>query len=543
MAFTNPETNLETLKVETPEELILKLKDKSKNTLANRVEGIVESINWTTQDKWAALKKDLTQFEELDIRKAIDTDWETNVWDVLDEGLSETEKQEFIQVKELDEVIWKWNWKIITKWLWYMEKLEKSFSEAWKLFNEGKYVAAFMAFFSGLFWKWKPKTEKQEWEEIKENETNEKKNINDTFYTTTNIFVWLAKEGKNKELNDIIFDNSFNTLKYKDVQDLSKLNKEQLKEKLKKLKILKSHKNIDEVHETIKILTSWNWKKIIDDIYKNQNIENKSIKEIITNLSSELIIIKDITNVDIVSLQNIPSALDISINKEWNVGWALEWKLKNLWLTKNIILTSLTWNYEFDDIDTLKEKILESSKYNDLNDTEKEKLEEMIEFWFKMQEILKTNQNLNLWNINLNNELSNKPLTIKDILQLYAVTWWNSDFDQLNWFQKTYVYFSIANILDNRWSNEQEWSYKMAITKEILNVWSDKASNLPDDVKDTLNTIWISIKNKAISMTKEFSAEIIWAIKENPALWIAALLLLVIYPFKKTESIIEKFIK
>ncbi|MEA3386982.1 MAG: hypothetical protein U9Q66_00910 [Patescibacteria group bacterium] len=45
MAFTNPETNLETLKVETPEELILKLKDKSKNTLANRVEGIVESIN------------------------------------------------------------------------------------------------------------------------------------------------------------------------------------------------------------------------------------------------------------------------------------------------------------------------------------------------------------------------------------------------------------------------------------------------------------------------------------------------------------------
>lgn len=546
------ETDLNTLEIDTPEELKLrlekkidKIEDQTSNKYLERISKIADSIHSTSEEKWDQIRSELDSNEEAEIVSILKSE-NTNIENYLTQWASEEKKKEIAQTEALNKTLkwtaaaWASTW--IVKSLWYIEKFEKAFSEAWTLFSEWKYLAAFMAFIWGVFWTWKPEWEKNKEKENIKIDKKEQVSKNDKFLTTTSIFVWLAKRWKNKELNDIIYNEWFNKLKYSEILKLSKLDDNKLKKEINKKWILKWHNDITQIKETLEILTSWNGEKIIKEIYKGKDINDITIKDLMTWLSSELIIIKDINSSNVSTLIDIPSTLEIKF-EQWEVWWNLEWKLKSLWISKNIIVYALTWDYKFDNINNVTEQIEWASKYKDLSENEKNKLNEMIKFWFEIQEMLKTNDNLNLWSVNLNNELINKPLWITDILKLYTVTWWNSDFESMNGYQKTYLYFSVSSILDSRWNQSEDWAYKINLVNEIIKATKNESSKIPDDVKNVLSTIWDSATANTVDIAREFWAEIKWAILERPLLWAAILLVTLIYPFAQRKAIIQKLTK
>lgn len=543
MAFEQvSDEQLDTSKFETPEELCLKLEAKSKVVLAEKVRTVISAIEWSSQQKWEALKAELSEVEEKEIRDTFESDG-TDISHKLDEWLSE-EARWANHIR--NSLAWTaaasilgWQEETISKWLSYFEKLEKSWDKASEHFWDWEYLKAFLVFLwwlIGNYKEWEEETDESSESSNSSVETNETIKVD----STINVFIWIAKEWKNNELNDIISSKSFKRLKYSEVIELSELSKSELKVKLDKEKQLDTNiYNIDEIYDSIKILTKWKWKNIIKEIYKDKSIEALTIKEIFLWLSDELVILNDINNIDLDNILEVWSTFDFKQDSEWNIGWALKSKFESLKISTDIISLWINKDLKFDNQNILTNEI---KKETSLDSNDQKQALKIIDFWFKIQEMIKSNDNLNLGNINLEKILSEKPLNFWEVLKLYAISWWNHDFNTMNAFQKTYIYLNISSILDKRKEFSKDWEYITAMLWEIVKSWQNQSSKIPDDVILILWDISKSIWNKAVKISSKYLEKIWWALKENPMIWVVIILITIIYPFTQRKSILWKLL-
>lgn len=145
---------LKTPEIETPEELIKKLEENSKKTLAEKLKGILASINGTTEEKWQKLKAELSADEEKEIRETF-SNKETKIETILNEWIIPTNLSEakaiawtiatkegaekiieegkesiFWKIKSMFEKIFEWLWSLpiiwdLLKMMWFWKKAEE----------------------------------------------------------------------------------------------------------------------------------------------------------------------------------------------------------------------------------------------------------------------------------------------------------------------------------------------------------------------------------------------------------------------------------
>lgn len=516
---------------ETSEELARELESKNKAEIAARVREIsrnqasAQSIELRNR-----LREELNWQEQREIREALAWTWVERVFD----------KDMSAEEKAIAEV-----WAIIPGWeeaaqnIWKMEKWWKSMSEsfdtAWGLLKEGKFMAAIAVFFKWLFWKFSlDEWNKKPGEENESNWSNESLewNVNIKYQyassAVSSIFWW---EHKNT-LNKLFSLDKFQTMTYSQTKDLYEKYKWKSDKSGIEQEVWIIWVSPIEVFNALWVIVNEEWKswKLLSNFYEKkwEEIWNKTIKECVSWLYTNIKMFKNIENITtpdqiIEAWKNF--ALKIEYNENWEakISWEIYESLKELWITQNIILfvNSRTW---FEDIVNL-EKNLDWIK-SELNDKDKKILNDKFIPFAKNIEWTLADTFGHKYSSEIKSCFSWEHLKPKELLEIYAMSWWNSDWEKLNDMQKTYIYTKLINLIDDR-NPKLAWAYGTYIAKEWKTI-------LPSWVLDMLTYLWEKLKNWASKIWQN----LLWAAEENPIIaWITALTIYFWPWFSSKESI------
>ncbi len=142
-AIISPE-ELKTPEIESPEELIKKLEENSKKTLAEKVKSVLFWINGTTEEKWQKLKAELSIDEEKEIRETL-KDKETKIETVLNKWVTPT------NLTDAKAIAWtmatkEWMDKVIEEWKkWFWESVKNLFSSLFAFLGNLPFIGWFFA--------------------------------------------------------------------------------------------------------------------------------------------------------------------------------------------------------------------------------------------------------------------------------------------------------------------------------------------------------------------------------------------------------------
>lgn len=534
MYFMNATEKLGIGKFETSEQLAKELESKDKAEIAKRVREIGKNYaSAESMELRNKLRDELSWQEHREIREALAWTW---VERVFDKDMSAEEKA-VAQVSEM--IPW---WEKTMESVWKFEKwwksLSDSFDTAWNLLKDWKFSAAISVFISWLLWKFSlDKWNKKPWEKGEENETAEwKVDIKYQYASSavSSIFWW---EYKNT-LNKLFSLDKFQTMTYSQTKDLYEKYKWKSDKSWIEKEVWINWVSPIEVFNALWVIVNEEWKswKLLSNFYEKkwEEVWNKTIKECVSWLYTNIKMFKNIENITtpdqiIEAWKNFALKIEYGENWEPKISWEIYDSLKELWITQNIILfvNSRTW---FEDIVNL-EKNLDWIK-SELNEKDKKILTEKFIPFAKNIEWTLANTFGHKYSSEIKSCFNWEHLKPKELLELYAMTWWNTDWEKLNDMQKTYIYTKMINLIDDR-NPELAWSYGSFLIKE----WETK---LPPWVLDMLTYLWKKLKNSASKIWDN----LIWAWKENPILaWMMALTLYFWPWFSSKESLDMKFKK
>jgi len=515
-----------------PDAIIDDLKLKSKQILASKIMVIFDELKTqnkdTRQDKLEALKLKLNPQEKTEIKNTLQANWRW-IEQVLEQPtntlvVNQVSQQVANNPKEpkkdfsFDSILLFFD-KFANAWEIYEKVSKAKWDSFWWMLA---WIGAFLAY---LF-KWKlPEIEWVDWsfwpkpqkkpEENKPWGSLEKINENTKYRALSSIFTSIySKDNKNNIVN-ILNTQKVEEIKIKDIPNI--LTKNDLKKELWLEQT--SYTNI-EIKETLEMFTIW-WKNFLDNYYKDW-YQEKSIKELILWIK-DLHTIEEINNTiiktDITDIAKIWTIAWNSLNLT-DENWSLKQRANDLWINQDIISSLLYHDWDL--------KLLKENETNlnieQANIKNKDKVKDIIHFWYSFIEQLKSNKQLNLGFEGITNNIIIPP---KDILKLYILTWWKKDFNfnELNDFQKTFTYISILWILDKK-NDKLQWQYFTRLAWISYTNWEKKATEFENLVPEWVKKIiWSSIniwKETLESKIKELGFEIYGTLEEKPEilLWI-----------------------
>lgn len=549
--MTSKSLEIKAQTIETPEELISKLKEKSKDTLAKKVEDVVKWIWWDSKSKWEKLKTELTSSEKTEIKEAFQNSW-------IDVKLDELEKKSSTSknIETALKVGWLWAvaWVVWmeaskelsdiknAKWLWLVDKVVWFFGKIWDWF--GGITDGIKSWFASSFpslakWFWIEATQlnkKDEWNKEwiwtnsnEKTETPEWK-INHKYMAVTTIFsrmFWKQfNKNSSKEINELFAMSEFRNKKYSQIRPIyneyvNKKDKKWLAEKFN----IKWFKDED-VFIALATIVSANsyWNKLILNIYKHkkESIEDKTIEEIMMGLYSDLHLIENFEKIEGPEDLIWADIFDLHAwkNDKWEIevmGWLSD-KSRELWLSKNIVFFWYTRNITMDKF-YKDPDFINSISQNELNENDKKILvEKIIPFWLKIGNTI--NSKFSLW-LDLKSYFDNNSLTLSQIISLYTITWWEADYDKMNSLEKTYLFAKIPWIIAEK-NPEISAKYVSRVFDKI-----ESNSDIPEDVKMILLNIWNTLKNSAINWLKYVGSWLWWFAQERP--FATAFIALILY--------------
>jgi len=560
--MTSKQLEIQVQTIETPEELISKLKEKSKDTLAKKVEDVVKWIEWGSKNKWEKLKTELTPVEKAEIKETFQNSW-------VDIKLDELEKKSWTakKVETALKVGWVWAvaWVVAmeasnelsgikdAKWLGFFDKILWSFNKIWDWFGsitdwiKSWFASSFpsLAKWFGIEWNnlntWDKKGENWIWmaEKWKENvEATPEWKINHKYIIVTKIFskmFWKQfNKNSSKEMNQLFSTTEFWNKKYSEIRPIYNeyVNKKDKKWLAEKLKI--TWFKDEDVFIALATIVSANshWNKLILNIYKHkkEDIENKTIEKIMTWLYTDLHLIENFEAIegpdDFVSWK-VASIFDLHAekNENWeiNIAWWLSDKAQGLWLSRNLIFFWYTRDITMDKF-SKDPNFINSISPSQLAEKDRKILvEKIIPFWLKIGETI--NSKFNLW-LDLKSYFNNNSLTLSQIISLYTITWWETDYDKMNSLEKTYLFAKIPWIIADK---DPETS-----AKYVSRVFDKIESNvdIPEDVKLVLLNIWNTLKDSAIDWLKYTWSWLWWFAQESPFTTAFIALMLYFLPLK-----------
>ncbi len=524
-----------------PEELAMALEKNSNNKLAERVRGISGAVKDNSIDLRKKLQDELTDQEQIEIRKTLKWSW---VGTVFTKWMTPEEIQDNIWREAIAGVVWAEGASIISKWEWYMKSLSDAWETAGNLFNEWKYMAALWVFLKWLFWSfdlktWNKKDEKKEegkdWEGKVEVAPIDKISLPMKMIVTYS-YKW-TKENQEKIINISQTDN-FKKLSLKEINNISQ-NENLLKDWVKQTypNGWVDLKNIKDLFQLFS--SSGNAYKTLSTIHKNWFDENKKIIELLTpsKENKDMYIYEKFSNLDAFSFVDWGIGEFIKLDQDW----IQKWEFISNGINGNILTFILANQFKlWDNVDTLL-----MDKTWSINKNENEKIREIVDFWNKINTLLKTNPQINLGSkIDLTGSLD-----LKDITKLYIMLWAESDFNNMNEFQQSFLYFVIPGLLWEKWSrgNIEEGWYTAKLWIKIKDATLHQANSLPEWVNRFFSHVWNKIIEYSIEFLKSVWLKVTWGageiIKEYPWLVPVMISLVLIYPFTERKTILWALLK
>lgn len=524
-----------------PEELAMALEKNSNNKLAERVRGISGAVKDNSIDLRKKLQDELTDQEQIEIRKTLKWSW---VGTVFTKWMTPEEIQDNIWREAIAGVVWAEGASIISKWEWYMKSLSDAWETAGNLFNEWKYMAAIWVFLKWLFWSfdlktWNKKDEKKEegkdWEGKVEVAPIDKISLPMKMIVTYS-YKW-TKENQEKIINISQTDN-FKKLSLKEINNISQ-NENLLKDWVKQTyqNGWVDLKNIKDLFQLFS--SSGNAYKTLSTIHKNWFDENKKIIELLTpsKENKDMYIYEKFSNLDAFSFVDWGIGEFIKLDQDW----IQKWEFISNGINGNILTFILANQFKlWDNVDTLL-----MDKTWSINKNENEKIREIVDFWNKINTLLKTNPQINLGSkIDLTGSLD-----LKDITKLYIMLWAESDFNNMNEFQQSFLYFVIPGLLWEKWSrgNIEEGWYTAKLWIKIKDATLHQANSLPEWVNRFFSHVWNKIIEYSIEFLKSVWLKVTWGageiIKEYPWLVPVMISLVLIYPFAERKTILWALLK
>lgn len=534
----------------SPEELAKILEERSKVNLAERIRQIAKEAKDNWKEERDALREKLTEAEQTEIRNTLP--WDAWVAQVFDKWASKKTTN--------NEINWdkKWNWNLfdkiesITSRFWNASEIFEKVSNAkwWFMWNISWIMAAFAYFFSGKL------PELPEWVSlsfIKKFEDKVEGNISEKVE-------WGKDTLKNKDLQYIWGIKALFLLKWEKKDDftISILNQNEIKTKsFSELK--NEYKKWENwIWERLKIFGKWSDKQIHNSlklIIDNEFFLDKHIwkwnnqwksweiwKNLIDlwNIWSWMInnVIKKIddTSFSMNPMDAMKQLSWINMFDLWVENWKINfWDLSDReWLFKDITtktLITLIWMP-----DRLKWTPEEKNRMLSFaeNDNEKAFIEKLFEFRLKIINLL----SWLFWEDirwKYNTFFGENWLTMKEILELYLITWWNTDINSINWLEKSAIYLKLWKIL---WKDPSfRWEY---FDKKLIE-WIEKWT-IPNEVKMVLWSVFWKITDSFILWTTKALKELYEAIPLEWKIWawLAIWVLLISMIYFKPIAIVWK---
>lgn len=484
---------------ETSEELAKELESKNKKEIADRVREIsrnqasAQSIELRNK-----LREELSWKEHREIREALAWTW---VERVFDKDMTPKEKA----IAEVWAVIPWAAW--VTQKLWWIEKWWKSasdsFSTAWDLLKQWKFMAAIAVFFKWITWKFSLSEWNKKYGEENETQASKPDQVNEN----------------NPDIQYILWINALYALMWKEKKTTkSILQSPQIKisnfQKLKNESINKNwiagrlwikNFNDDDVFKEIQILL--NSEEKIDKLLWNEfpNWKNEKLIDVIILLNKKWFL-------TIWKLQEKIDNINFSINPEENINQLFESLWENLsidykdwkviyWDIENG--DKLIWNISWiliTNIVSSNQRVIKSTNSKELIETIWQEKEEDKEF---LRKLMKFKDDIipNLEKLLPSDKRSDiasffssewKWLKLKELTELYIITWWNPNIEQIWWIKTTLVYLKFWNILfkDRSWL---AWAFAWELHERIIKddpLIPEEAKNFFGNI---LSVIWKSV--------------------------------------------------
>lgn len=543
----------------TPEEIAQELEKKAKEleaswkkaeaerkiALAKKVRAIESStVTGTTEVKLKNLQSSLGELEKKDFEEAKkapvikDNEDSKNTSKTIVAWAWLTTAAKAVSDKIDESWLWKLGLKDAIK-EWITEAIENK-PEEWSGFFEKfiyKFKMVFLTPFALAFWvdlKWlKGKDDK--WNEQANNWQEQKQEnwIDHKFIIASNLFakIYWKQFGKDfsKDLSSIFAIDNFRNKKFSELRPIyDKYQKSNSKEWIgKELWIIGfSDENIFNSLSAIMASNSDGY-KLINNVYikKNESIEEKTIEEILSWIYSNLNLMVNFDKIN--SFDDIISwkawdffDLHATNNDKWEIEitWWLYEKANSMWLSKNLIFF-LFWRSNFNINQFSDPNFINSISTKELDAEDKKILtEKIIPFGQSIWNVI--NSKFNLW-IDLNAFFQTNPLSLNQILSMYIITWWTSDYEKMNSLEKTYLFVKTIQILSEK--DKKIWAQYFARITEKM---QDNIS-IPEEVKDILWNIGNSFKDSIIEWLSDTWKWLHWFTKERPVVaWIIVLIIL-----------------
>lgn len=510
---------------QNPEELAKALEEKSKQDLAKRVREISGQVQGNSVDLRKKLQDELSEVEQSQIRKTLPDKWVDNIFI---KGMTTEERQQLMAKKAMVWVVW----AEATQWLWKMESWMKSigdsFDVAGELFEKWQFMAAFWVILKGLFWQFSLEEWNKKDDEKKDGKKEEKTDNKNENFKNAEYILWVKAlylmSGKKivKDSDNVLLTNEFRVMNFTQLEQEYK-NKNDIAKRLK----LKSHSD-EQVMSGIEILISS--EKSINNLLQNSppNWKNLPLENIIDLINQKwwktLSNMKDkVTNID-VSITNPVEIIDkamgsmhdlIDIKEDWN-WWINFWELDSRkWIISDVSPSTL-----FNIIAIWKDSIIKTTdtKGNSIETITSKGTDKDKEFIWNLfsykDQIISWITNIfpNESKEKINSFFWDKWFTLKELFEIYLITWWKTDINNLDWISQSLFYTKLWKIL---WKDPE---VRAIYNVHILNALWDKAENikLSSETKNFLSNISRYILDKSMDTAKKWLKEIYSTILELP---------------------------
>lgn len=526
MSNKTPET---IWKFESPEALAQALEDKNK-ALAERVREISKkSIETDSKDLRKALQEELSPTEQKEMREALP---DAGISEVFTKWMT-TEEQAVQKAKEsASEMLWEDNTKALQKveWIWNrlstgMDKIGDIFEQKWMMAGIWAIILMIKWIFSWDFSaldgilnpnisKWDiDEAGKKIWDKL-----SGKVDIKYQYSSSAVSYIFWGEE-KNT-LNKLFALDKFQNMKYGEAKKIYEKYKNSDDKTWLEKELWIEWVKWNDAFKALWVLVNENEKswKLLNNFYtkKWEDLWNKSIKDAISWLYTNIKMFKSLENITtpdqiIDAWRNFALKIEQLPNGDSEIKWEIYDSLKEIWITRNIILfINSRWKNGFEDITQL-EKNLDWIQSELTTKDKKELTEKFIPFAKNIENTL-WEHFWHKYGNDIKNCFGKKHLSPTELLELYAITWWNYNHDSLNDMQKTYIYTKLISLIDDR-DHELAWAYGTLIVKK----WE---TPLPPWVLTMLSYLWWKLAQWA----EKIWENLYWAAKENPALaWMIAL--------------------
>ncbi len=524
-------TNVEKIwEFKDPEALAQALANKSKETLAKRVRDIASQVQWNSSDLREELKKNLTESEQIDIRNTLPWTW---IDTVFTKWITTADVKDKIWKTVIAWVVWTEIADMAEKWEGYFKNLSDAWETAGKLFDEWKYMAAIGVFLKWLFGGFSLKEwnkigeEKVEWGKKEEDKKwNDK--LKETEYSlwlkTLYIISW--KEGV-KQSNDVLLVQQIREKSFSQLEKESK-SKSWITQRLK----IPTGYNDDQVSAWIQIILDN--EKVLDNIcaktnkdWKNVPIEDiiiiinkrwwqvfSKMKEKISGL--ELSATSPIGNIE--KIFGSLSSMIVAKYEWWKISFWDLWDVWDVWEREKLIawvhettLVNIFSNTNTPITTNTPSTSAESSIAWQWDENDKKFIRDLYSF---KDNIIPSLSNLFPKTTNDQGDIKKffdeKWFTLKELFELYLITWWKTDINSLDNISKTLLYIKFRGILSK---NHTLW---WVFDTEILKALSDESESLkmPQEAKNIFNHILQSTAEKLVDMAWD-TMKHIWGVVKS----------------------------